>query len=65
MKVGDTVRLNSGGPEMTVTRATDANVECIWACGLYVGRADFPPVCLTPVGKAPRLSDIGPDQVQV
>lgn len=29
-KIGDVVRLKSGGPPMTVTSATEAHAECHW-----------------------------------
>lgn len=30
MQPGDVVRLKSGGPQMTVTRVTGTEVDCIW-----------------------------------
>lgn len=35
-KVGDVVRLKSGGPKMTVSHIKDGNVWCTW----FVGETD-------------------------
>jgi uncharacterized protein YodC (DUF2158 family) len=29
-KVGDVVKLKSGGPEMTVSEVDDDEIECVW-----------------------------------
>jgi uncharacterized protein YodC (DUF2158 family) len=50
-KVGTTVRLNSGGPVMTIEEIlTGHRVKCVWC---YLGSApqndEFPIACLTEV----------------
>lgn len=43
MKVGDTVKLNSGGPSMTVLTIDDNKAECLWFTSDYqLQTATFP-----------------------
>lgn len=53
-KAGDVVKLNSGGPRMTVIRVTDyasygPEVHVQWSQGTSVGIASFPYACVTKV----------------
>jgi uncharacterized protein YodC (DUF2158 family) len=52
-KVGDLVKLKSGGPTMTVTRVDDLGirtiVRCTWFAGSKNERGDFPLETLVPV----------------
>ena len=50
-KVGDTVRLKSGGPNMRVSnpRTLGDDVRCQWFAGSKMGRDDFPPGALVQV----------------
>jgi uncharacterized protein YodC (DUF2158 family) len=57
-KVGDTVQLKSGGPNMTVTKLPDpegfgelgdGEVNCMWFAGAKRERGSFPPEALVPV----------------
>lgn len=49
-KVGDTVRLNSGGPLMTVegfgTYDGEQKVQCVWFVKTETKRGTFPPAVL-------------------
>lgn len=48
IKVGDTVRLNSGGPVMTIQRQDYVHAECVWFDNEYrVKTAVFPLGTLT------------------
>ena len=51
--IGDTVRLNSGGPDMTVKGKTDAELLCNW---FYtdgtIGTSFFSPLIVVLVKKA-------------
>ena len=54
MKVGSKVRLNSGGPLMTVTHIEDGKAKCQWMAkvhnwGVSIGEAEFPIASLTPL----------------
>ncbi len=49
MKVGDVVRLNSGGPSMTVVGIVTESVTCVWQGNGEAVEATFPEVCLTEV----------------
>jgi uncharacterized protein YodC (DUF2158 family) len=55
-KVGDTVRLKSGGPRMTVTKMDERLVQCEWFEGTKSGSAAFPPAALEPF--VPRPSRV-------
>jgi len=51
IKVGDVVRLRSGGPWMAVvfagkTMTTDIVVECVWSDGKKDERGTYPPAAL-------------------
>ena len=35
LKIGDVVKLKSGGPTMTVIRVEDEDVYCMWFIGEY------------------------------
>ena len=49
-KVGDTVQLKSGGPEMTVERAfDDHDYRCQWFAGKKLEAGVFPEESLVPV----------------
>lgn len=42
-KVGDVVKLNSGGPHMTVFRVGKTSVECVWFdCNINYNTGVFP-----------------------
>lgn len=46
LKIGDVVKLKSGGPTMTVTKIEDEYVYCKWFQGEYHDKVDsgnFPP----------------------
>jgi uncharacterized protein YodC (DUF2158 family) len=50
--VGDIVKLNSGGPKMTVINADGCAIKCTWYSDDgddFYGLADFPAACLTMV----------------
>ena len=47
LKVGDVVRLKSGGPVMTVAKMGDGYVICQWFDEKKMRRANFPPDALT------------------
>lgn len=50
MKVGDVVKLNSGGPSMTIIAFDEATVECLWFSSDYhLQKASFPIEILGPV----------------
>lgn len=49
MKVGDCVRLNSGGPVLVVTSVADDLLICHWFDGKNLKQASFYPVMLTKV----------------
>jgi len=49
-KVGDVVRLKSGGPAMTVTSAKEGRVFCAWFEGTKNDSAFFPEAALEPAG---------------
>jgi uncharacterized protein YodC (DUF2158 family) len=46
IKIGTVVRLNSGGPPMTVVRFNDTHVAVIWVSGAMVQKATFPRECI-------------------
>jgi len=48
-KTGETVKLISGGPIMTVKEHDYANVECQWFAGKKLESGDFPPDSLVRV----------------
>ena len=63
-KVGDVVRLNSGGPEMTVSHAdadpiTDGKVWLAWFNGSSICNTAFWPSCLTLVKSVKPEDDEG------
>jgi uncharacterized protein YodC (DUF2158 family) len=49
LKEGDVVRLNSGGPDMTVLEVSGDTAVCKWHDGNEFTSATFRIVCLTPV----------------
>ena len=49
-KIGDVVRLNSGGPAMTVTCVDSDRVTCAWFDEAIYRDGTFHPACLTPDG---------------
>lgn len=52
LRIGDVVKLNSGGPDMTVYDLDYwGNAMCCWLCGATMQRYTWKPICLTP---APR-----------
>lgn len=59
-KVGDTVRLKSGGPLMTVsgigTRGGNPNVDCVWFVKMEKYEGGFPPDALEISGKSSGAS---------
>lgn len=48
-KIGDTVKLISGGPTMTVKKNDYDEVECQWFAGKKLASGYFPPGSLTKV----------------
>jgi uncharacterized protein YodC (DUF2158 family) len=46
MKVGDTVRLKSGGPLMTVEILEEGTAHCVWFNGTTAIRGGFPVAAL-------------------
>ena len=69
-RVGDLVKLKSGGPTMTVTRVDDLGirtiVKCTWFAGRNNERGDFPPetlVAASAVTKKKGNNDISPETV--
>jgi uncharacterized protein YodC (DUF2158 family) len=48
-KIGDVVRLKSGGPAMTVTATPDVRVRCSWFSGADEKHAYFPAAAVEPV----------------
>jgi len=40
LKIGDVVKLKSGGPTMTVIRVEDEGVYCMWFIGEYHDKVD-------------------------
>lgn len=57
MNVGDTVRLKSGGPQMTVACVGPQNVDCVWFDGSLQKHAFFPIATIEP---APNFSALDP-----
>lgn len=55
LKIGDKVRLKSGGPEMTVNQLDNsgAGVECVWFDGTKRTSAFFSELTLEPVVSSP------------
>ena len=53
-KVGDVVRLKSGGPRMTIanTASNPAGILCTWFDQAEVKSSRFPPEALEPVKKS-------------
>lgn len=52
LRIGDAVRLNSGGPLMTVYDIDYwGNAMCCWLDGRTMERETFQPICLTPEAK--------------
>ena len=45
-KVGDQVKLNSGGPVLTVEKAEAGKVVCQWFDGKKARKAEFPTCCV-------------------
>jgi uncharacterized protein YodC (DUF2158 family) len=45
-KVGDKVKLKSGGPVMTVESISNGNVTCVWFAGSDAKYQAFPPATL-------------------
>ena len=54
-KIGDVVRLKSGGPAMTVTKVGDFGIrtiiKCTWFAENKNERGDFPPEALVPIAR--------------
>ena len=65
-KVGDTVKLKSGGPDMTVTRIGAAGGEpmvwCVWFQGSNDVHGLFPPETLKPPSADPDKTPSQPEQ---
>lgn len=61
LKVGDVVRLKSGGPDMTVTdtdvlsQDLNANIRCSWFDGKKAQSALYPSEALVKVKDAPSM----------
>ncbi|MFQ2217623.1 YodC family protein [Aeromonas enteropelogenes] len=52
MKVGDVVKLHSGGPSMTILNVDEASAECLWFTSDYLlQRASFPLSVIEPIKK--------------
>ena len=47
-KVGDVVKVKSGGPEMTITELDDVNASCSWSDHGDFRSSSFPLACLRP-----------------
>ena len=47
LKVGDVVKLKSGGVKMTIEEIdNDGNVSCVWFDGTQLQRGEFPEITL-------------------
>ncbi len=62
LKIGDKVRLKSGGPEMTVNQldSVGMGVECVWFDGAKRSNAFFSESTLEPVAATPPPRLVNP-----
>jgi uncharacterized protein YodC (DUF2158 family) len=60
-KIGDIVRLKSGGPAMTVTKVDDFGIrtiiKCTWFAENKNERGDFPPEALVPASPVAKKKE--------